>query len=74
MSHTIILFTINFGVTFLRWVLLIPAATAGGSLGLAIGILFAVIGKIFNNRLNGDEAFPMILLVFLLHMVGIWQV
>lgn len=52
-------------MTFLRWVLLIPAATAGGSLGLAIGILFAVIGKIFNNRLNGDEAFPTIIISFL---------
>ena len=49
-------------MTFLRWVLLIPAATAGGSLGLAIGILFAVIGKVFNDRLTGDEAFPAIMI------------
>lgn len=49
-------------MTFFRWILLIPAATAGGSLGLGIGILFAVIGKVFNDRLTGDEGFPAIMI------------
>ena len=61
-------------MTFLRWVLLIPAATAGGSLGLAIGILFAVIGKVFNDRLTGDEAFPAIMISSLATYGCIWQV
>jgi len=44
----------------LRWLLFIPSAAAGGMLGFAAGVLFAVVSKLFNRNLEADSPFVLI--------------
>jgi len=47
---------------FLRWIFFIPSAAAGGFLGFAAGILFAMISKIFNRDLRADNPLTLVVI------------
>lgn len=45
---------------FLRWILFIPSAAAGASLGFAAGLIFAMITKIFNRDIGAENPFTLV--------------
>lgn len=45
---------------FLRWIFFIPSAAAGGFVGFAAGLLFAMISKIFNRDLGAGNPFTLV--------------